>query len=96
MIVEKNKKQKKQNLLEPVPQLDPIVQNADQSWSIMKNMKLAFINLSVNKLGDDQKDSIEAFMNSQMDKFVLVLSNNQLTEKSKEKLKKKFNKRIHL
>ncbi len=54
------------------------------------------INLSVNNLDDESKDSIEKFMNQANDKFTLILTNNKFSDKFKEKFKKKLNKRIHL
>ena len=57
---------------------------------------MQLINLSVNNIDDESKDSIEKFMLQANEKFSLILTNNKFTDKFKEKLKKKLNKKIHL
>ena len=59
----RNAKLKNKQMAENVPYLDPIVQNADQSYSIHKNMKMQMINLSVNFINDESKDILEKFIN---------------------------------
>lgn len=94
-IVARNAKSKNKTQVEAVPQLDPVSQNNDGTYSILKNMKMQMINLSVNKLTDDCKEALDKFMNQSHEKFQVIMTNNLFSDKFKEKAKKKLNKRVH-
>ena len=66
------------------------------AFSFLKNDKLTVLNLSLNLLDEKSKDTIERFLTNSIENFCIVLEHNKLEEKTKEKLKKKFPKKIFI
>ena len=57
-------------------------------------MKLSILNLSLNKLEDSSKEMIERLANNTKDGFYLILQYNKFDEKTRERFKKVFKKKI--
>lgn len=94
-IIEKNKKLKQtKKPEEPVPILDTIEQsayiNADglevQGWVMLKNVQFKHINLCMNDINDDIKESIVALLRRTNDDFGLTLSGNPISKDAVERL----------
>ncbi|KAL4495488.1 hypothetical protein ABPG72_020229 [Tetrahymena utriculariae] len=97
-IIERNKKLKGKKLLEaePVPELEAIEQITENKWAITRNNTLSMLNLSLNQLNDESIERFESFLQVVHDNFQVILSFNSFEQRAKERLKKKFNKKIAL
>ncbi|KAL4449653.1 hypothetical protein ABPG74_007476 [Tetrahymena malaccensis] len=97
-IIERNKKLKGKKLLEaePVPELEAIEQITENKWAITRNSTLSMLNLSLNQLTDESVERFESFLQVVHDNFQVILSFNSFDQRAKERLKKKFNKKIAL
>jgi len=61
---------------------------------ISRNMALSVLNLSFNDLVDSSKDLIERLANNTKDSFTLLLNYNKFDEKTRERFKKSYKKKI--
>ena len=59
-----------------------------------KNTKLYMLNLSLNKFDDTSATGVEKLLTNTKDTLQVVLHDNKFEEKNKEKLRKKFPKKI--
>ncbi|CAD8100618.1 unnamed protein product [Paramecium sonneborni] len=71
-------------------ELEPLIQNADGSYSIMHNQQLQILFLAVNPFKDSDKDQIERFIQLNPNVYV-VLQGCSFETKTKERLKKRYN-----
>lgn len=96
-IIDKNKKLKaSKKPEEPVPILDNIEQstyiNAEgqevQGWVMLKNVQFKHINVCMNDIGDEIKESIVALLRRTNDDFGITLSGNPLSREVIESLQR--------
>jgi len=88
-ILKNNKnKGKKGYVNEPVEYLDPVVQNEDQSWVMVKGGKLKIINLALDGFGDEYIDQFSEFLARQAPEFRLILAGTKITKDGTIKLLK--------
>lgn len=88
-ILKNNKnKGKKGYVNEPVEYLDPVVQNEDGNWIMVKGGKLKIINLALDGFGDEYIDQISEFLARQAPEFRLILAGTKITKDGTIKLLK--------
>jgi hypothetical protein len=86
-IIEKNKKLKASKKPEdPVPLIDDIEQQEDGQWAIVKNGQIRHLNLCMNPIDDDAKDTILSLLKRTPNDFSITLSGTQMSKSAVESI----------